>query len=142
MFSQGAGQASVGSPAASRRHSDVGAVRLRQGLEGVSHRSGIGGEPPERRRLRQHRRLLDGELARSRARAGQIGATPSSQTYRPMAADVVPTRAPSPRTLVRRAILKTLSSSIRPLGLKSAIRPLCSALNSAGSSPGSSAASG
>jgi hypothetical protein len=45
MFSQGAGQATAGS-AAAQAHSDVGAVRLRQGLEGrLSHRSGIGGTP-------------------------------------------------------------------------------------------------
>jgi hypothetical protein len=45
MFSQGASQASAGS-AAAQAHSDVGAVRLRQGLEGrLSHRSRIGGTP-------------------------------------------------------------------------------------------------
>jgi hypothetical protein len=45
MFSQGAGQATAGS-AAAQAHSDVGAVRLRQGLEGrLSRRSGIGGTP-------------------------------------------------------------------------------------------------
>ena len=109
MFSQGAAKP----PLAARQpqaHSDLGAVRLRQGLEDVSHRSGIGGDPLERRRLRQHRRLLDGELARSRARAGQIGSTLSSQTHRPMAADVVSTGAPSPRTLLT---VQTVFSRVR-----------------------------
>jgi hypothetical protein len=53
MFSQAAGRASAGS-AAAQAHSDVGAVRLRQGLEGrLSHRSGIGGTPFEGGSLRE-----------------------------------------------------------------------------------------
>ena len=60
MFSQGAAKP----PLAARQpqaHSDLGAVRLRQGLEDVSHRSGIGGDPLERRRLRQHHLQRDRE---------------------------------------------------------------------------------
>jgi hypothetical protein len=59
MFSQGAGQATAGS-AAAQAHSDVGAVRLRQGLEGrLSHRSGIGGTPLKAVRFEKLPRMAD-----------------------------------------------------------------------------------
>jgi hypothetical protein len=51
-------------------------------------------------------------------RPAKIGATPSSQTHRPMAADVVSTGAPSPRTL----LTLDLSPTVRLIGPRECAR--------------------